>query len=40
MVTELQELMRANVAAPPPDRMDLAGLVVVGQDHTFLASQG
>ncbi|MCB0896211.1 MAG: hypothetical protein H6529_07600 [Nocardioides sp.] len=31
MVTELQELMRANVAAPPPDRMDLAGLVADGR---------
>lgn len=31
MVTELQELMRQNVAAPPPDHLDVAALVADGR---------
>lgn len=31
MVNDLKDLMRANVAAPPPDELDVAGLVGAGQ---------
>ena len=31
MVNDLEELMRANVAAPPPDHLDLNALVVAGR---------
>ena len=36
MVTELQELMRQNVAAPPPDDLDLRAIVGAGQRRVRL----